>query len=45
MTSQTSDVNICSKAIRRMAAIHGVLSFFFNVTVLALTVNMVSNLI
>jgi uncharacterized membrane protein len=45
MTSQTSDVNICSKVIRRMAAIHGVLSFFFNVTVLALTVNMVSNLI
>ncbi len=45
MTSQTSDVNICSKTIRRMAAIHGVLSFFFNVTVLALTVNMVSNLI
>ena len=45
MTSQTSDVNICSKTIRRMAAVHGVLSFFFNVTVLALTVNMVSNLI
>lgn len=45
MTSQTSDVNICSKVIRRMAAIHGVLSFFFNLTVLALTVNMVSNLI
>ena len=45
MTSQTSDVNICSKVIRRMAAIHGVLSFFFHVTVLALTVNLVSNLI
>lgn len=45
MTSQTSDVNICSKVMRRMAAIHGVLSFFFNLTVLALTVNMLSNLI
>lgn len=45
MTSQTSDVNICSKVIRRMAAIHGVISFFFNLTVLALTVNMLSNLI
>jgi uncharacterized membrane protein len=45
MTSQTSDVNICSKVIRRMAAMHGVLSFFFNLTVLALTVNMLSNLI
>ena len=45
MTSQVSDVGITSKSIRRMAAAHGVLSFFFNVTVLALTVNTVSNLI
>ena len=45
MTSQTSDVNIRSKVIRRMAAAHGVISFFFNLTVLALTVNMLSNLI
>ena len=44
MTSQTSDVDICSKVIRRMAAVHGVLSFFFNLVVLALTVNMVANL-
>jgi uncharacterized membrane protein len=45
MTSQVSDVAITSKVIRRMVTMHGVLSFFFNVTVLALTVNMVSNLI
>jgi uncharacterized membrane protein len=45
MTSQVSDVAVTSKAIRRMVAIHGVLSFFFNLTVLALTVNIVSNLI
>ena len=45
MTSQVSDVAVTSKVIRRMVAIHGVLSFFFNVTVLALTVNIVSNLI
>jgi uncharacterized membrane protein len=45
MTSQVSDVAITTKTIRRMAALHGVLSFFFNVTVLALTVNIVSNLI
>jgi uncharacterized membrane protein len=45
MTSQTSDVDICSKVIRRMAAVHGAVSFFFNLIVLALTVNMVSNLI
>jgi uncharacterized membrane protein len=45
MTSQVSDVAITSKVIRRMAAVHGVLSFFFNLTVLALTVNMISNLL
>jgi uncharacterized membrane protein len=45
MTSQVSDVAISSKIIRRVASIHGVLSFFFNLVVLALTVNMVANLI
>jgi len=45
MTSQVSDVAIESAAIRRIASLHGVLSFFFNLTVLALTVNMLSNLI
>jgi len=45
MTSQVSDVAITSRPIRRMAALHGVLSFAFNLTVLALTVNMISNLI
>jgi uncharacterized membrane protein len=45
MTSQVSDVAVTSKAIRNVVTMHGVLSFFFNLTVLALTVNMVSNLI
>ena len=45
MTSQVSDVAVTSKVIRRIVSMHGVLSFFFNLTVLALTVNMVSNLI
>jgi uncharacterized membrane protein len=45
MTSQVSDVIITSKVIRHVVSMHGVLSFFFNLTVLALTVNMISNLI
>lgn len=45
MTSQVSDVAVTSRSIRRIVTIHGALSFFFNVTVLALTVNMVSNAI
>jgi uncharacterized membrane protein len=44
MTAQVSDVQITSKTIRRLTTIHGVVSFFFNVTVLALTVNIVSTL-
>ena len=44
MTAQVSDVQITSKAIRRMTTVHGVISFFFNVAVLALTVNIVSSL-
>lgn len=45
MTSQVSDVAITSKVIRRVVNAHGVLAFFFNISVLALTINMVSNLI
>lgn len=45
MTSQVSDVAINSKVIRRVVTMHGVMSFFFNVAVLAVTVNMISNLI
>ena len=45
MTSQVSDVVITSKVIRRIVTVHGVLAFFFNVAVFALTVNIVSNLI
>jgi len=44
MTAQVSDVQITSKTIRRLTTVHGVVSFFFNVAVLALTVNIVSNL-
>jgi uncharacterized membrane protein len=45
MTSQVSDVAVTSRVLRRVVSMHGVLSFFFNVSVLALTVNLLSNLI
>ena len=44
MTAQVSDVQITSKTIRRFTTIHGAVSFFFNATVLALSVNIVSSL-
>jgi len=44
-TSQTSDVTIQSSAMRRLALLHGVIAFFFNTTLLALTVNIAAGLI
>jgi uncharacterized membrane protein len=45
MTSQVSDVPITSKAIRRTATAHGVVSFMFNAALLALTVNIAASAI
>jgi uncharacterized membrane protein len=44
-TSQTSDVAIRSRAFRRLVTVHAVVSFFFNATVLALTINLAAGLI
>jgi len=43
MTCQVSDVQITGRHMRRLASIHGVLSFFFNTVILAITVNLVVN--
>src|ERR1041385_6008009 len=45
MTCQVSDVGITSKVIRRVVTVHGVIAFFFNLAILALTINMISNLV
>src|SRR5262245_34837411 len=45
MTFQVSDVQIESHGLRRTSLAHGVLAFFFNVVVLALTINIVAGLI
>jgi len=42
--SQTSDVSIRTKALRRLATLHAVISFFFTVAVLALAVNIGASL-
>jgi uncharacterized membrane protein len=43
-TSQTSDVSIKSRALRRLVTLHATASFFFNTAVLALTVNIAASL-
>lgn len=43
--SQTSDVAIRTKALRRLVTLHAVISFFFNTAVLALAINIGASLI
>jgi uncharacterized membrane protein len=43
MTSQVSDVTVKSKVLRRTVTAHGLLSFVFNLTVLALAVNLAAS--
>ena len=44
VASQTADVEISSRAMRAVALAHSVLSFFFNTTILALTINLAAGL-
>jgi len=45
MTSQVSDVAVTSRPLRRLVGVHGVISFIFNVTLLALMVNIAASAI
>jgi len=42
MTCQVSDVQISSKGLRRLALVHGLISFAFNTAILAMMVNIVA---
>jgi len=42
MTSQVSDVQVSSREMRRLTLGHGILSFAFNVLIVALTINVVA---
>lgn len=43
--SQTSDVSIQTKKLRRLVTVHAVISFFFNTAVLALSINLAATVI
>ena len=45
MTCQTADIAISSNRLRRAATFHGIAAFFFNLGVLAITVNIVAGAI
>jgi uncharacterized membrane protein len=44
MTFQVSDIEISSRTIRRLALLHGMLSFLFNTVIVALTINVIVDL-
>jgi len=43
--SQTSDVSILTKPLRRLATLHAIISFFFNTAVLALSINLAASMV
>ncbi|MFD0792940.1 DUF1345 domain-containing protein [Mucilaginibacter litoreus] len=45
MTFQVSDVEITSRRIRRLAWMHGLISFAFNTAIVALSINVISGLV
>ncbi len=44
VAAQTADVSVCSRPMRIAALAHSVLTFFFNTTILALTINIAAGL-
>ena len=45
MTSQVSDAQATSREMRRITLVHSVLSFGFNMLILALSINVVAGLL
>jgi uncharacterized membrane protein len=45
MTSQTSDVAVASKTFRRVTLVHSILSFAFNIAILAMSINLIAGII
>ena len=45
MTSQVSDVQVTSREMRRLTMVHSVLSFGFNMLILALSINVVAGVL
>ena len=44
MTFQVSDIQVTSKRLRRLALLHGILSFGFNTVIVAMTINVIAGL-
>ena len=45
MTSQTSDVDVMTRQMRRLTLVHSVLAFIYNVAILAMSINIIGGVI
>lgn len=45
MTSQVSDVAVVSRPMRRLTLVHGVMSFIYNIAILAMSINIIGGVI
>ena len=45
MTCQVSDVQVTRRGLRRLTLVHGIVSFFFNTFILALTINIIAGML
>jgi len=45
MTCQVSDVQVATRPLRRIALVHGLISFLFNTAILAMLINTVANML
>ncbi len=45
LASQTADISTTSRAMRVLTAVHGTLSFFYNLAIIGLTVNIASGIV
>jgi len=45
MTSQVSDVAVVARHMRRLTLVHGILSFVFNIAILAMCINIVGGML
>jgi uncharacterized membrane protein len=44
MTAQVADVNINSRAFRKVCTLHGILAFYFNTAIVAMSINLIAGL-
>ncbi len=45
MTAQVADVDINSRKFRKLCLIHGILAFFFNTAIVAMSINLIAGLV